>query len=791
MVQEKTSLVTWIVDILKKRQYKATADPINDALVHLLTDVISFHEATGTSVLHAFFELIRADAKEMTWLLNLIGEKLPHHVLPQIHEYLVLGLSVYGNPFLGSKNGEDTMNENQISLIHIGNSLFQHLLSIHPNQTVESLTTIQKRYLDWISNPSVLSTDFQKFTLGYLLSLPKISPALLNESWSSMFNLIYENNTAGSIFYHEKNTLSSIAKNKDGEIEPISHLFSRWLATVAFDPKGYIMRHAMDVMIMLDTLAYDSRLDLSHLLPTGDRSILDTLQPSIKQLNLEPASIDLFDWINSRTAPNDLRIPLFLLQLIMINNDSKEYTANLFVQLITRLNCAKDLVLKLIPTAESKWPGIFQIALENIFSKTIAIHIANTTQIEKILGNLAALYEDSQKEPGYQAFHAYINSHSRQVLLVFINHPSTACRVMGYRVLNNSKFYQQMNPQDQEHLSQLLVDAWFRHLKGRYFGQESKDLLYIQQRLIVNCCQNISFGKAILSVVIEYILNGALEIFPTIDVDTLQQQQSSLFDRIHSKEYATSQSQAKKPPKFVTLVDILKQDIDKRDKIYMDNIEQTASLFDKFKDCVSSEQYSDIHHHILFFLSSKWSPSAAPMTAYDDALPRNIPYPWDITIGSAFKDHPALFPIFEKCIQVVKPATTNDIIRSILVYFIVFWNMKEVVTVPTTLTYATQLEETIRLVLLLKPSLPQVLVNSYRLFPFLSAKELGDLLYQVIWSYVRHSTNIPGIHKTEDKQLVEKCKETMLSICQHRLKILEKTPSWHQALQQTIINFIG
>lgn len=84
-----------------------------------------------------------------------------------------------------------------------------------------------------------------------------------------------------------------------------------------------------------------------------------------------------------------------------------------------------------------------------------------------------------------------------------------------------------------------------------------------------------------------------------------------------------------------------------------------------------------------------------------------------------------------------------------------------------------------------------MLVNSYRLFPFLSAKELGDMLYQVIWSYVRHSTNIPGIHKTEDKQLVEKCKETMLSICQHRLKILEKTPSWHQALQQTIINFIG
>lgn len=50
------------------------------------------------------------------------------------------------------------MNGDQTSLIHIGNSLFQHLLSTHPNQTVESLTTVQKRYLEWISNPSVLST---------------------------------------------------------------------------------------------------------------------------------------------------------------------------------------------------------------------------------------------------------------------------------------------------------------------------------------------------------------------------------------------------------------------------------------------------------------------------------------------------------------------------------------------------------------------------------------------------------------------------------------------------------
>lgn len=39
----------------------------------------------------------------MAWLLNLVGERLPHRILPYIHQYLVLGLSNYGNPFLASK----------------------------------------------------------------------------------------------------------------------------------------------------------------------------------------------------------------------------------------------------------------------------------------------------------------------------------------------------------------------------------------------------------------------------------------------------------------------------------------------------------------------------------------------------------------------------------------------------------------------------------------------------------------------------------------------------------------
>lgn len=58
------------------------------------------------------------------------------------------------------------------------------------------------------------------------------------------------------------------------EIETITNLFSRWLANVAFDPQGLIIRHAMDVMIMLDTLVYDNRFDLSHILPVSEIVIL-------------------------------------------------------------------------------------------------------------------------------------------------------------------------------------------------------------------------------------------------------------------------------------------------------------------------------------------------------------------------------------------------------------------------------------------------------------------------------------------------------------------------------------
>lgn len=71
----------------------------------------------------------------------------------------------------------------------------------------------------------------------------------------------------------------------------------------------------------------------------------------------------------SQRDVDDLKIPLFLLQLAVLKDDeSKEMAIDMFVQLITRLDrpaneeaavASKYLVLNLISSAESKWPGIF------------------------------------------------------------------------------------------------------------------------------------------------------------------------------------------------------------------------------------------------------------------------------------------------------------------------------------------------------------------------------------------------------------------------------------------------
>lgn len=82
-----------------------------------------------------------------------------------------------------------------------------------------------------------------------------------------MFKRLYQNNAAGSMFLYEENKKSSLIKHANGEIQPIALAFSFWLTSIAFDPNGCVMKYAMDVAIMLDTLGHDERLGLSYLIP--------------------------------------------------------------------------------------------------------------------------------------------------------------------------------------------------------------------------------------------------------------------------------------------------------------------------------------------------------------------------------------------------------------------------------------------------------------------------------------------------------------------------------------------
>ncbi|KAG0183512.1 hypothetical protein DFQ28_010570 [Apophysomyces sp. BC1034] len=584
------------------------------------------------------------------------------------------------------------------------------------------------------------------------------------------------------------------------------------------------MKHALDVAVMLDTMAHDPRLDLQYLIPAGDNSILDSIRPSFEQLDLEPASLDLIEWAASLLGStargvDNLKIPLFLVQLIVLKCSTMDSAVDMLVRLITGLDRPKSvsgadtgtryLVLNLVSAAETKWPGIFQTVLEKIFSKAIAVHIADSegsVNVEKILGNLAMLFEETvhsedrfDARPGFNAFKLYITNHWKQVLLLFVNHPSIDCQVMGYHLLTNARFWEdevgKVATVDPLVLSKSLMDSWFRHMKNQYihFREDGENFVLDEiQHLIGRCCLNTTLAKTILCIALDGILDGALEIFPKTDAMVLTRTKMSILDKVRQDDMPKKQElfgKQPRPPQFVTMIDALIPELDTRDKIYINNIERTAALFYK-SSLTSLEDSKAISLHVLSHLSSKWPRDVVSLDTYDDVLPKNIPYASDIAIGSAFKDHPVLFLIVEKCLSAAR-FPTSDIIRSILVYFIAFWHMAEVSTVSSALKYSTQLEETIRITVLLTSTLPESLLNARRLFPFMSGQDIGDILHQVIWPYVRShpAPDIPGLSaRTQeasrtDTELEAKCLKRLTSIYERRVKVLEVAPSWQEALQ--------
>ncbi|KAL0086510.1 hypothetical protein J3Q64DRAFT_1497473 [Phycomyces blakesleeanus] len=737
-------------------------DKINRAMVELISESVAFLEATRERALDTLFNLVTTSVEStntMSWLICFTINGRPSLLIPRLHQYLIRGLKVHQNPFMDS--GLEHCTDEQKKLAILGSKVFAYLLEQQNTIARKSVINLFEEYFAQMhtrQNHSMeLDTtssddDLQRYYLGYIFALPNISPELTQACWTEIFKRLVENDSAGTMFMYERDSEYSRIYTPAGEISIVS-VFPQWLSNVAFSKDSLIMKHALDVAVMLDTMAYDPRLNLAHLIPAGDKSILDSMRPSFDQLDLQPSSIDLVNWtisiLESKShvrGTDSLKIALFLMQLIIFKCDTEEKAAEMLVSIITQLDKpnaktesssgTRYLVLNLVASAETKWPNVFQVVLEKIFSHAIALHIADSegsVSVEKILGNLAMLFEETGEaygpdgtRPGFSSFQMYIVDHWQQVLLLFVSHPSMECRAMGYRVLANSKLWEHTGSNIQPiQISKMLTEAWFRHMKHRFLRitpqerEEEVSVLEELERLIVGCCQTLVLAKSILCLALDCIMQGALEIFPAVDPNVLQREKTNLLDKVRENKSATEiRSQpVNRPPRFITTTDLLNGELDFRDKTYIDNIERTASLFYSFRDSkdTTREHTTAVSLSILSHLTSKWPRQKVSLEAYDNVLPKNIPYASDITTGNAFKDHPALFLIIEQC-SAIAGSPINDTTRSILVYFIAFWHMPEVAKETTTLKYATQLEETCRIMMLLKAVIVFMLLFSFFLF---------------------------------------------------------------------------
>jgi hypothetical protein len=98
---------------------------------------------------------------------------------------------------------DNTINEEQRNLIYMGDQVFTHLLNMeqYKHIVIKSVITLFDQYFSWTQNGSPFTTgnflqkrvsyfhlfhtpspllDIQKFAVGYLLSISKISPLLFN-----------------------------------------------------------------------------------------------------------------------------------------------------------------------------------------------------------------------------------------------------------------------------------------------------------------------------------------------------------------------------------------------------------------------------------------------------------------------------------------------------------------------------------------------------------------------------------------------------------------------------------
>ncbi|ORZ17116.1 hypothetical protein BCR42DRAFT_413953 [Absidia repens] len=764
-------LVKWTYDILLAKISSAkTGDALHDRvtkyLVGFLTRCLSFLEAIYNSSLGTLFELTKETLQQShdnaIWILSLVADQLPEFVIPAFHRYLITQLVDIGNPITMASS---TVEDNPINIITmLGREIWNTLLDKHASLVRSSVVDLLESYLlimdSFTSDRSmnmaemdqVGEQNIQPYILGYILTLPLISTRLTNECWPVLFKKLYHKNMIGTLLVYEKNIGYSKIRGSSGELVSVSNVFGYWLSNVAFVPDGVIMNHALDVAVMVDTVVYDQRLNLQHLVPSEGKSIMDTFLPSFSHNDISSASIDLVDdWvlpllnpapqyqesINQPRETHQLKIPIFFLQLAILKDGTLDTALELVIKLMSRLpipavnnfgpstNSSGYLLRSMMETVEEKWPSFFSTMLEQLFSKAMALNITgnneDTAKVENIFGNLAIISNDQQGNPMdtslspslLESFSFYMASHWRQVMVLFLNHPSNNCHAMGYRVLLNSKFWQQdqqLQSDDITTICKTFTDSWFKLLKSRYSlvsdnnddeynGPGKMDTTLVElQHLIIQCILHETTSSTMLSMLLDAILNGNLDTFPRLDADySSSSKMSSFLTRVapgHSSNGTRSGQNGLGPPRYIPNIELLESDTNHKDKIYLDNIRRTANIFsESSKGAISSGSGTQLMEIINSKLPTQ---SEVSLDLYDEALPHNIPYSHDITNGGAFKDRPVLFLILDQHLT-TDPELSMAFIRSIFIYFITFWNLHEVTSKSTCLHFATQLEETLHL----------------------------------------------------------------------------------------------
>ncbi|CAO3618669.1 unnamed protein product [Cunninghamella echinulata] len=819
----------------------------------LLNRLADKQENSGLGVLFDISKQNISSNQTSVWVLCLIGDRLPQYVIPTCHRYLITQLANIANPITTNDDCSQELND----IILLGQKIWDYLLNTHSDIVKASLLDLLNIYLATITSSSSSSSlnenemdidqnnnsnntnsntnNLSEYVLGYLLSLPKISPRLTNECWSEIFCKLYANNNIRKVFLKEKQTGFSRIQSSNGELVPVISIFSKWLTEMAFDPDGVIMKHALDVAIILDTIAFDSQLGYQHLIPSDGHSVLDNLLPSFDKCDISTASIDLIDdWIApilnaSSEQPsrhiNQLKIPVFFLQYVILKSDTMNESIDLLIKIMSKVtpstpsssssaattfnntnksSSIRYILQNIIDTASKKWIDFYKIMFEQVFLRAMTMNIARndaSETVEKILGNLSILYSDTKDKSsaGFSSFSIYMATHWQQVMLLFLNHPSKRCQAYGYSILTQSLFWKQDQIDDSDLIaaSKVFIESWFRHIKSRYHlldqALDEPDIVSIQlKHLVIQCCQHEPFAKILYHMIFDSILNGSLEIFPRNDISNTTFGPSTFLDVVNQDESAKLKQDTNAMPRYIPNITLLSSDLKASDKIYIDNINQTVDLF---IDSMQKDTSSSLEKLLLTILSTKLTtPSKVSLEIYEDSLPNKIPYTNDITNGNAFKNHPALFLILDHCLLLDK-MITMALVRSIFIYFIAFWNMGEVINISTTLQLATQLEETIHLFKLMASILPDRLQNIALLFPFLSSYELGQVLYTCIWPCVRlffddASTSIPGLESvketlvTVDDDLVNESMIKIQEVYKNRMVTLKSCPSWVPALQE-------